>query len=139
MALQAIVRPSESLSKNIDFYMVYTKIDITPTGDYLDQSQRNYDTIVSLVSIRAQPILNSAPYHVADLTTEGSEELTGEGYVWKFAVEHSEVFALHDENFNIVDGVYHLKVSFDDVEVGNESIFVDGDDQNIEFKRFETL
>lgn len=137
--LQSIAKPSESLSKNIDFYVVYTKLNIVPTGNYLDQSQRNYDTIVSLVSIRAQPVINSKPYEVADLSAEGSEVLSGSGYVWKFAVEHSEVFALHDENFNIVDGVYHLKAIFDDVEVGGESIFVDGVEQNIEFKRFESL
>ena len=137
--LQAISRPSESLSKNIDFYVVYTKINILPTGNYLDQSQRNYDTVVSLVSIRAQPVINSKPYYVADLTAEGSEVLTGEGYVWKFAVEHSEIFALHNEDFEIVDGVYHLKAAFDDVEVGEDSIFVDGVEQNIEFKRFESL
>lgn len=137
--LKAIARPSESLSKNIDFYVVYTKINILPTGNYLDQSQRNYDTIVSLVSIRAQPVINSAPYFVSALESEGSTVLAGEGYVWKFAVEHSEVFALHNSDLELVDDVHYLKVAFDDVEVGAESIFVDGAEQNIEFKRFESL
>lgn len=134
-----IAKPSESLSKNIDFFVLFTTLDITPTGNYLDQSQKNYTTVVSMVSIRAQPILNSSPVFVEDLEAAGATELEGEGYVWKFAVEHSEAFALHNENLQVVDGVYYLKAIFEGAEIGEVVIETEGDDQNIEFKRYESL
>lgn len=139
MISKAISHPSESIGRNMDFYSIYTKFNIIPSGDYRDDSQVAYDMMVSLVSIRAQPVLNGVPYFVDDLEEEGSEVLTGEGYVWKFAVEHAEIFAKHDDNQNIVDGVFHLKAAFDDVEINNEVVFIDGVEQNIEFKRFESL
>lgn len=139
MINKAISHPSESIGRNMDFYSIYTKFDIIPTGDYRDQAQIAYDMLVSLVSIRAQPVLNGIPYFVDDLEEEGAETLTGEGYVWKFAVEHAEIFALHNEDFEIVDGVFHLKATFEDVEINDDVVFVDGAEQNIEFKRFESL
>ena len=54
-------------------------------------------------------------------------------------MNYAEVFALHNSDLELVDDVHYLKVAFDDVEVGEESIFVDGAEQNIEFKRFESL
>lgn len=136
---KSVARPSESMGRDLDFYSIYTKFNIIPTGDYRDNAQRTFDTLVSLVSFRAQPVINGEPFYVSDLANEGAEQLTGDGYVWKFAVEHTEIFALHDDNFEIVDDVHFLKVAFDDVEIGEDNIFVDGDEINIEFRRFESL
>lgn len=136
---KAVARPSESMGRDLDFYSIYTKFDIVPTGDYRDASQQAYDTLVSLVSFRAQPVINGTPFYVEDLANEGAEKLTGSGYVWKFAVEHTQIFAKHDSNFKIIDDVYFLKMAFDDVEIGEDTIFIDGDEINIEFKRFESL
>ena len=41
---------SETLSGNINFYTMYVKtLDITHTGDLLNQSQQNLDDIVNLI------------------------------------------------------------------------------------------
>lgn len=136
---KSVARPSESMGRDLDFYSIYTKFNMIPTGDYRDVAQRTYDTLVSLVSFRAQPVINGEPFYVTDLANEGAEKLTGEGYVWKFAVEHTEIFALHNVSFEIIDDVHFLKVAFDDVEIGEDTIFADGEEINIEFKRFESL
>ena len=42
---------SEQVSGNINFYTIYVKdLDITHTGDILDQTQQNLDDIVNIVS-----------------------------------------------------------------------------------------
>lgn len=139
MINKSVSHPTESMGSNIDFYSIYTAINIIPTGDYRDNAQVAYDTMVNLVSVRAQPVVNGIPYYTDDLALEGADTLTGAGYVWKFAVEHAEIFAKHNDVFEIVDDVFHLKAVFEDVEINSDVIFVDGAEQNIEFKRFESL
>jgi hypothetical protein len=82
---------SETLSGNINFYTMYVKdLDITHTGDILDQSQQNLDDIVNIISLVAQPIIMNNPLSV---TLDGlAPSLTGSGMLFKFAVEHGKVF-----------------------------------------------
>ena len=81
----------ENLSGNINFYTLYVKgLDITSTGDVSDQSQQNFDDIVNLVSLVAQPIIMNNPLSVS---LDGlAPSLTGAGMLFKFAVEHGKVF-----------------------------------------------
>ena len=56
---------SETVSGNINFYTMYVKtLDITQTGDILDQSQQNLDDIVNIISLVAQPIIMNNPLSV---------------------------------------------------------------------------
>lgn len=130
---KATAKPTESFTGNIEYFTLYSKVDMTSTGDYADKSQRIFDTIISLISMRAQPIVIASPYVVSDLNAEGAGSLTGAGYVFKFIVEHAGVFASVDEEYEIDDDVYHLKYMFDDIDV-EDVTFVSGETgTNIEF------
>ena len=76
---------SENLTGNINFYTMYIKtLDITATGDILDQTQQNLDDVVNIISLVAQPTIMNAPLSVT--LTGLAPTLTGAGFVFKFAV-----------------------------------------------------
>ena len=89
---------SEAVSGNLNFYTMYVTekvnavpgVDITATGNILDQTQQNLDDIVNIISLVAQPIIMNNP--VAVSLTGIAPTLIGNGYVFKFAVEHGRVF-----------------------------------------------
>ena len=97
---------SETLSGNINFYTMYVKtLDITHTGDILDQSQQNLDDIVNIISLVAQPIIMNNPLSV---TLDGlAPSLTGSGMLFKFAVEHGKVFESAGDNIAILKELIH--------------------------------
>lgn len=126
--------PVEELTGNIQFFTVYTTVDIRPTGDYQDKSQKLFDNVITLISTRAQPVIVAEPYEVAALENEGAPSLTGAGYVFKFVTEHAGVFASVDNDYNIDDPVFHLKFIFDEIESEGETFYTDGANLNTEFK-----
>jgi|TARA_R110000822_G_scaffold176603_1_gene316197 hypothetical protein len=97
---------SETVSGNINFYTMYVKtLDITQTGDILDQSQQNLDDIVNIISLVAQPIIMNNPLSV---TLDGlAPSLTGSGMLFKFAVEHGKVFESAGDNIAILKELIH--------------------------------
>lgn len=87
---------SESLSGNIEFYTLFTTLDITQTGDYADASQKDFESVVQVIGLRAQPVvmnnpvaLNGAGANV--LENYGAPTLTGAGWIFKFAFDRAEV------------------------------------------------
>lgn len=126
-------KPSEHLTGNIEYFTLFTTIDITSTGNYEDKSQRIFDNIISLISMRAQPIVVAAPYNVTTIENEGAPSLTGGGYVFKFIVEHSGIFASVDENYQIDDPLHYLKYMFDGITIEEEVFESSGGSLNIEF------
>tara|TARA_B100000809_G_C14815063_1_gene415270 strand:- start:167 stop:556 length:390 start_codon:yes stop_codon:yes gene_type:complete len=97
---------SESLSGNLNFYTMYVKdLDITNTGDILDQTQQNLDDVVNIISLAAQPIIMNNPISV---TLDGiAPTFTGTGFIFKFAVEHSSVFERSGDNVGILKELIH--------------------------------
>jgi hypothetical protein len=97
---------SEVVSGNINFYTMYVSgLDITHTGDILDQSQQNLDDIVNIVSLVAQPVIMNNPLSV---TLGGlAPTLTGSGFVFKFAVEHADVFKRNSDDVFILKELIH--------------------------------
>jgi hypothetical protein len=97
---------SETLSGNISFYTMYVKdLDITHTGDILDQSQQNLDDIVNIISLVSQPTIMNNPISV---TLNGiAPTLTGPGFVFKFAVEHTSVFHRSGDDTAILKELIH--------------------------------
>lgn len=66
-------------------------VNIQVTGSPLDESQKNFEVFLMSIGLRAMPVVLSDPIAVlqlADYTTE----LSGEGFVWKFAVERGVQF-----------------------------------------------
>lgn len=82
----------ENLSGNINFYTLYVNggLDITATGSIADQTQQNFDDVINLINLVAQPVIMNNPISV-DLTGL-APTLTGAGFIFKFAVEHGRIF-----------------------------------------------
>jgi hypothetical protein len=118
----------ENLSSNINFYTIYLKtLDITATGNVADQSQQNFDDLCNLINLVAQPVIMNNPISV---NLDGlAPTLTGPGFVFKFAVEHGDVFARNG------DAVAILKEIFEGVTIDNVPL----SSTNIEFAMSELL
>ena len=96
---------SEVVSGNINFYTMYVSgLDITHTGDILDQTQQNLDDIVNIISLVAQPVIMNNPLSV---TLDGlAPTLTGAGMLFKFAVEHGKVFERGGDNVSVLNQIF---------------------------------
>ena len=96
----------ENLAGNINFYTMYVKdLDISHTGDILDSTQQNLDDVVNIISLVAQPIVMNNPLSV---TLDGlAPTLTGAGMIFKFAVEHGNVFERGGDNVAVLNEIYH--------------------------------
>jgi len=120
---------SEQVSGNIDFYTLFISgVDITATKDYNDQSQQNFDDVINIINLVAQPIIMNNPIAV---TLDGlAPTLTGAGFVFKFAVEHGQVFERNG------DPVAVLGELFDSVTIDGVTLTLG---INIEFQMSELL
>lgn len=127
--IHGAARAGENLSANLNFYTLYVKgLDISATGDITDQSQQNFDDVVNLINLVAQPIIMNNPISV-DLT-DLAPTLTGAGFIFKFAVEHGNVFERNGDTVAI------LKELFTGVTIDGVSLVIP---TNIEFSMSELL
>ena len=100
---------SEVVSGNIEFYTLFTSIDLTRTGDYTDNTQKDFESVVQVIGLRAQPVvmnnpvaLNGAGANV--LENYGAPTLTGAGWIFKFAFEREGVHTI-DTLKNELNGI----------------------------------
>ncbi len=100
---------SEVVSGNIEFYTLFTSIDLTRTGDYTDNTQKDFESVVQVIGLRAQPVvmnnpvaLNGAGANV--LENYGAPTLTGAGWIFKFAFEREGVHSI-DTLKDELDGI----------------------------------
>ncbi len=90
---------SETLSGNIEYYTLFTSLDITQTGDYTNNSQKDFESVVQVIGLRAQPVVMNDPVAlsgVGNLVLEnyGAPSITGAGWIFKFAFEREGVHTL---------------------------------------------
>ena len=83
---------SEVLSSNIEFYTLFTTLDITRTGNFDDATQKDFESVVQVIGLRAQPVVMNNPVQLNGvgqnlLENYGASTLTGAGWVFKFAFE----------------------------------------------------
>ena len=130
--INGAARGGEFISSNLQFYILYTTIDITQTGNYQDATQKDFDAMVQMIAMFSQVIISNDPVNVADLNANGAPTLTGAGYVFKFAVEHPDVFTSNS------DPVGQLINSMDGVVLNGGTIATTGS-KNLEFTQSETL
>ena len=117
---------SEVVSGNIEFYTLFTKIDITRTGDFSDNTQKDFESVVQVIGLRAQPVVMNNPVALNGVGAQvlenyGAPSLTGAGYIFKFATEipgaHS-VDTLKDElngivlNAGVIDTTSTINMEF---------------------------
>ena len=90
---------SEVVSGNIEFYTLFTSIDLTRTGDYTDNTQKDFESVVQVIGLRAQPVVMNNPVPLNGvganvLENYGAPTLTGAGWIFKFAFEREGVHSL---------------------------------------------
>lgn len=66
-------------------------LNIQVTGEILDESQKNFEVLLMSIGLRAMPVILTDPMPVAQLS-DFTNQLTGEGFIWKFAVERGVQF-----------------------------------------------
>ena len=100
---------SETLSGNIEFYTLFTTIDITRTGDYTDNTQKDFESVVQVIGLRAQPVVMNNPVALNGvggnlLENYGAPSITGAGWIFKFAFEREGVHSI-DTLKDELDGI----------------------------------
>ena len=90
---------SEVVSGNIEFYTLFTTLDITKTGDFADNTQKDFESVVQVIGLRAQPVVMNEPVSLNGVGAQvlenyGAPSLTGAGFIFKFAFEREAVHTL---------------------------------------------
>jgi len=86
------MRSVEVLTGNIEFFTLFTTLDITVTGDFSNNSQKDFESVVQVIGMRAMPAVMNNPVYLNGvgqnlLENYGASTLTGAGYIFKFATE----------------------------------------------------
>jgi len=89
----------EVLTGNIEYFTLYTKLDITQTGDFADDSQKDFESVVQVIALRAMPVIMNNPVYLNGaganvLEGFGAPTLTGAGWIFKFAFEREDVHTI---------------------------------------------
>ena len=100
----------EVVTGNIEFYTLYTTLDITRTGDFSDATQKDFECVVQVIGLRAMPIMMNNPVELSGdggsvLENYGAPTLSGPGWIFKFAFEREGVHSIQtltDELHGIV-------------------------------------
>ena len=100
---------SEVLSSNIEYYTLFTSLDITSTGDFNDNTQKDFESVVQVIGLRAQPIIMNDPVELNGvganvLENYGAPTMTGAGFIFKFAFEREGAHTL-DTLKDELDGI----------------------------------
>lgn len=66
-------------------------LNIQVTAQPLDESQKNFEVLLMSIGLRAMPVVLADPQAVVQLA-DYTLELSGEGFIWKFAVERGVQF-----------------------------------------------
>lgn len=82
----------EVLTGNIEFFTLFTKLDIRVTGNYADSSQKDFESMVQVIGLRAMPTVMNNPVYLNGvgqnlLENYGASSITGSGFIFKFATE----------------------------------------------------
>ena len=99
----------EVVTGNIEFYSLFTSLDITKTGDFADNSQKDFESVVQVIGLRAMPIIMNNPVQLNGvgnnvLENYGAPSLTGAGWIFKFAFERESVHTI-DTLRDELDGI----------------------------------
>jgi hypothetical protein len=147
----------ENLSRNLQYYTAYACssyaysdpdnaecINIRVTGDYSDVSQKNFEVLLQSIGLRAMPVIMTNPIAVADLSVRSNEDvaaptLSGEGFVWKFAVELENVFENNGPNGSIGPVGFLIDELHGVILPSGAILSTNGQTKNIEFTRKELL
>jgi hypothetical protein len=104
------------MNDNLEYFTICTLVDITPTGvtrnkpgdEHKRDQQRNWETVLQVLGIRAQPTVVEGP--MSGLIDEDVlEKLFGDMYigeqrVWiaSFCIEHKDIYKKDDEQLALL-------------------------------------
>ena len=93
-------RGAELLTGNIEYFTLYTSLDITASGDYRDNTQKDFDMVIQVIGLRAMPIIMNTPVKINGIGAQrieayGSPSIEGKGWIFKFAFEREGVHSIH--------------------------------------------
>lgn len=147
----------ENLSRNLQYYTIYALspnafsdppsaigVNILITNDYSDMSQKNFEVLLQSIGLRAMPVIMNNPVAVADVGSATDQApaaptLSGEGFVWKYAVELENVFENTGPN-GTIGPVGFLVDELSGIVLPNGTVLqTSGGGKNIEFTRQELL
>ena len=79
----------EVLTGNIEFFTLFTTLDITASGNFADNSQKDFESVVQVIGMRAMPTVMNNPVQLNGsgnnkLENYGAPTLTGAGFIFKF-------------------------------------------------------
>jgi len=91
---------AELLTGNLEYFTLYTSLDITASGDYRDNTQKDFDMVIQVIGLRAMPIIMNTPVKINGIGTQrieayGSPSIEGKGWIFKFAFEREGVHSIH--------------------------------------------
>ena len=100
---------SEVLSSNIEYYTLFTSLDITRTGNFSDATQKDFESVVQVIGLRAQPVVMNNPVALDGTGAQliqnyGAPSITGAGWIFKFAFEREGVHTI-DTLKDELDGI----------------------------------
>jgi len=89
----------EVVTGNIEFYTLFTNLDITQTGDYTDNTQKDFESLVQVIGLRAMPVVMNNPVRLNGIGSNvlenyGAPSMSGAGWIFKFAFEREGVHTI---------------------------------------------
>jgi len=92
--------PKEFLTKDMDFFLLRTLVNITPTGNFADASQRAFEKLIETISTRAQPVIIGSVTATTEVDPVDLPAASGLGpvpvYNFRFAIEHPDAWTSPD-------------------------------------------
>lgn len=85
---------AETLTGNLEFFTMFTKLNIEATNDYADATQKDFESIIQVIALRSMPVIMNTPVELTGingnkLENYGAPTLTGSGYILKISFEHT--------------------------------------------------
>tara|TARA_Y100001937_G_C6997146_1_gene274748 strand:+ start:67 stop:471 length:405 start_codon:yes stop_codon:yes gene_type:complete len=109
LARAGAMNNQEVVTGNMEFYTLFSSIDITRTGDYNDNTQKDFESVVQVIGLRAMPVIMNNPVALNGvganvLENYGAPSMTGAGWIFKFAFERESVHTI-DTLKDELDGI----------------------------------
>lgn len=122
----------EVVTGDIEFFTLYTTLDITNTDNFADNSQKDFESVVQVIGMRAMPIVMNNPVELDGtgnnvLENYGAPSMTGAGYIFKFATERPGAHTVET-----------LVNEFDDIVLNSGTVDTKSS-KNMEFTRQDLL
>jgi len=120
LARSGAMSSHEVLTGNLQYFTLFTKLDITQTGDYADATQKDFESVIQVIALRAMPVLLNNPVELDGTGTNtldnyGAPTLSGAGWILKFAFEREDVHTVQ----TLVDELHTVVLNAGTIDTKN--------------------